>query len=133
MRLDTTKKDHYDIMAAIRGPDGDDYFMDKCKTLFTARIRYWVGCGFYAGTVRSPGTDDACIQLVLDSTPDEMPDWWRHYRGHVRDALWALLRVSPRSLQDFSSGEAERLIEATDEISASFVQVQVEGEEELPF
>jgi hypothetical protein len=135
MKLDTTKKRHYDIMAALRGPDvGDDRFADKCKTLFTARIRHWVGCTSFAGSIRSRGTDDACIQLVLDNAPAEMPDWWLHYRSHVchaLKALKALLKMSPKSLQDFSPGEAEQLIVAIEKINARFYTA--EEEDELPF
>jgi len=121
MKLDTTNKNHYDIMCALRGPDGDSRFMNRCKTLFTARIRYWVGCAdSSAGVIRDMETKDDLIQQVLNSAPAKVPVWWLHYSGHARDALRALLRMSPKlSLRGFSRDEAERLLEAIDEINAA--------------
>ena len=112
MRLDPKRQEHYDIMSAIRGPDGyTEKFAMYCKSIFTARIRYWVGCN--SGILRDMQVSEEAISdlLYFADKLEVLPEWYHHYIHHIHVALEALKKVSPKSLRGFSRKEADELIE----------------------
>lgn len=106
------EKDAYDVVTALRGPDvGICSFATDVKWIFTQRLRYWAG-------ITSISRHSKLTFEALDGTiarlrvMPETPSWWKHWAGHVRDALRAM-RALPQF--ELEATALMKLLEALDQ------------------
>ena len=102
MKLDTEIREHYNIAAALRGPDNsyDEHLLDRMKDVLTARLRGIVKVSDQAGAIvrHSPYLPDYCRGLrdqVRSLAPKLIPSQrnrYEHYLMHLWHAFDALLR-----------------------------------------
>ena len=98
----------YDILTALRGPDGDEYGDTSgiVKQCTTGVIRHWLGLTFQTGFwMVSYSREQALKRLEsigMRTFQREFAEQSAHFRGHVRTAFYQIV-ATDKSFKEYAA------------------------------
>ncbi len=104
-------KDAYDLVSALRG---DDYEFAAMKYVFTARIRYFLGIGSWAGVIRDTEyiSEERAEDFKVEVENAIKQKMSLHYLDHILFALEALVKL--KLMPEFEASELSALAMITE-------------------
>ena len=104
-------KDAYDLVSAIRG---NDYRFWSMKYIFTARIRYFLGIGSWAGDIRDKRyiSEEEVESFKREVEEAIKVNMGSHYFDHILGALYILKNL--KYMPEDEATQLQELVLATD-------------------